>query len=186
MNELKQKIQLQFGKEIRYPKDCEALAVHINSKAGETVSVSTLHRIFGFIEGTKKPRLYTLDVLAKYLGYSNWHTLNAQLSIDNDASDSAYLELENINVKELKKSTIILINYNPNRELLLKYIGDFKFKIIKSIKSSLVVNDTVTIFNIVKSYPLIVDQVTRSGKELGKYIAAKHEGIVNIRIIEET
>ena len=65
-------MEKKFGKEIRYPSDCDSLSEDIFISTKQKISVSTLKRLLGFVSGVQEPRLYTLDVLAKYLGYNNW------------------------------------------------------------------------------------------------------------------
>jgi hypothetical protein len=61
---IKQKIEERFGKAVRYPKDCEALASIISSVCNERVSASTLKRLYGFVKGVEQPRQFTLDLIA--------------------------------------------------------------------------------------------------------------------------
>ena len=72
---IKEKIHHRFGNEVRYPKDCEALAQHISNQCKTRISGSTLRRLYGFVKGIREPRLYTLDIIAEYLGYKSWEQL---------------------------------------------------------------------------------------------------------------
>jgi hypothetical protein len=71
-NTLRKKIEARFGKSIRYSKDCEALSLSIEHACKERISATTLKRLFGFAKSTEKPRMFTLDVLAAYVGYPDW------------------------------------------------------------------------------------------------------------------
>jgi len=72
------KIESRFGRKIAYSKDCEALSKNIEKVCNERISTTTLKRIFGFTKSSEKPRLYTLDVLATYIGYADWSNLIAK------------------------------------------------------------------------------------------------------------
>jgi len=74
--ELKHQIEEKYGHPIRYPKDCEALAAHISRITDGTISASTLKRLFGFNHSSSQSNLYTLDLIARYIGYANWDDLN--------------------------------------------------------------------------------------------------------------
>lgn len=65
------KLTEKFGK-LRYPKDYERLSMEIQRETKAEVSRSTLYRL---INGPTVPRLSTLDVISKYLGYSDWDEL---------------------------------------------------------------------------------------------------------------
>lgn len=55
------------------PKDFDCLAADIYEQLHESVSASTLKRVWGYVDSDSTPRITTLNVLAKFIGYSNWH-----------------------------------------------------------------------------------------------------------------
>jgi len=70
----RKEIETKFGKEIRYPADCEALSSHILMETKQRVSTSTLKRILGFVKGIKEPRLYSASKKTPFFlkVYSNY------------------------------------------------------------------------------------------------------------------
>ena len=76
---IRQKIEARYGKPLRYSKDCEGLANSINKFCLDRISVTTLKRLFGFAKNVEQPRLYTLDVIAAYIGYNDWSSLLANI-----------------------------------------------------------------------------------------------------------
>lgn len=78
-------IEEKIDKEIRYPSDCEYLSYDIEKETKLRISINTLKRLFGFLEDIKAPRLYTLDIIAKYLGYKNWDFLELSIKEDKDS-----------------------------------------------------------------------------------------------------
>ena len=174
-------IEQRFGKEIRYPTDCEALAGHISMETKQRVSASTLKRMFGFVKGTKEPRLYTLDVIAQYLGHENWDIYIDKFSkIDN----SEFANLEQIDVTRLCKNDKIEFTYEPNRKVVIQYKGDFNFEVTESLNSKLQKADKLKILHIVRHYPLIINSIIRKGQNMGQFKAGKISGITNINIIK--
>jgi hypothetical protein len=59
----------------------------------------------------------------------------------------------------------------------MEYIGENRFRILKSMNSKLKANDEITITHIVQNYPLLVSEVVRDGKSLGSFTAGKAQGI---------
>ncbi len=174
-------IEEKFRKEIRYPSDCEALAGDILHVTKQTISTSTLKRIFGFIAGSKEPRLYTLDVIANYLGYNNWDNyIEKQLNIQN----SEFISIKQIDIDKLIPNSLVEICYAPETKLTLQYLDNYEFEIKESINSKLQEKDLLRIFNLIKNYPLIINSVTRNNVNLGSYKAAKISGITEINILE--
>ncbi|HUM96944.1 MAG TPA: hypothetical protein PK275_03760 [Chitinophagaceae bacterium] len=76
---IRQKIEARYGKPLRYSKDCDGLANSINKVCHERVSITTLKRLFGFAKSVEQPRLYTLDIIATYIGYKDWSSLLANI-----------------------------------------------------------------------------------------------------------
>ena len=103
---VKQQIELRFGQPIRYSKDCENLALDFSTSCGETISPTTLKRLFGFAKPITQPRLYTLDVLAKYIGHSSWEHYGYATTQSTQVKDIHLLQQELTMVVNLKKIRI--------------------------------------------------------------------------------
>nr|WP_157536434.1 hypothetical protein [Mucilaginibacter sp. L294] len=54
------------------PCDCKAISAKIFNKTKQSISETTLKRVYGFAYSKFKPSLFTIDVMAKYCGYQNW------------------------------------------------------------------------------------------------------------------
>lgn len=61
------------------PKDFDCLAADIWEQTHERVSVSTLKRVWGYVDSDSTPRITTLSVLARYIGYGSWRDFCNQL-----------------------------------------------------------------------------------------------------------
>jgi hypothetical protein len=174
---IKKRIEDKFGRPVRYSKDCEILAAVITTETKRSISGSTLKRIFGLVDGTKEPRLYTLDVLAMFLGYQTWESLINDFNTDQHSGFDSIQEIHSSDIKEGEK---LIVKYEPERELILECIAPSEFKIEQSINSKLQRNDTIQIKSITKAYPLFISNVVRENKNLGQYIAGKLSGITHI------
>ena len=69
---LKRLIEQTIGRKVKSPKDFTFLASRIFDKMGETLSTSTLKRLWGYLPGYATIRPSTLDLLARFVGYSDW------------------------------------------------------------------------------------------------------------------
>lgn len=101
-----QEIENVFGQKIRYPKDCEILAVEISSKTGTSISSSTLKRIFGLIKTNSQPNLYTLDTIARYINYKNWDEVQKSLNVTENKETNSGTP-KKVNVKIIVAITLI-------------------------------------------------------------------------------
>ncbi len=178
---IKQDIEQVLKREIRYPADCEVLEQDIKYKCNETVSASTLKRLFGLIKGNFEPRLYTLDVISKYLGFKNYdHYL--EILAKKDVSE--FICIEELIIQDLSAGDTYEFGYEPLRRIGFMYLGNGTSKILFSENSKLQANDVVKITLIALHYPLFISEVVRDNKQLGPYTAGKVSGITYIKKIE--
>ena len=174
---IKSRIEERFGRPIRYSKDCEVLAAEISQETKQSISGSTLKRLFGLVDGIREPRLYTLDTIAFYLGFQTWEAL---INDFNNEQYSGFDTIQEVQAEQLKEGEKLRIKYDPERELVLECIAPCEFKIEQSVNSKLQQNDTIQIKSITKAYPLFISNVVRENKNLGQYVAGKLSGITHI------
>jgi hypothetical protein len=174
---LKSRIELKYGKDIKYPKDCDGLAAEISKCCNANISSTTLKRLFGIIELKNQPRLYTLDIVAEYAGFKSW-----KAALEGDAlNENSYFESCNrIIVKNLMANQQIKIQYKPNRILKLRYKENSHFVVIYAENCKLDVNDEVVIFQLEIGYPLVCEKVMRNSIDLGSYVGGKEGGITQL------
>lgn len=176
---IKNRIEIKFGKLVKYPKDCEALAVSISKDRGENISASTMKRLFGMIKIANHPRAYTLDIIAQYAGFKNWESaINGDLLNENACFESC----EQIIIRNLQKGQLINLAYGSDRILKIEYLGKNEFKILESHNSKLLFGDTVTILRLEASFPMVCESVVRDGQNIGKFISEDKEGILNLSV----
>lgn len=165
----------QCGREIATPADCSVLALDIETKIGEHVGINTIKRLLGFINDEREPRITTLNIIARYLGYDKWDALKL---IDNEKGNSVFDKtLDELQSTQLMIGTMIEITYRPDRRLVIKHICDNSFVVVESENSKLQEGDTLQIDHIVRGYPLLVSEVERQGTSLGTFTAGKLQGI---------
>lgn len=173
---IKERICEKYGKEIIYPKDCLALAEHISHTCKTPISASTVQRLFGFVKGIREPRLYTLDIAARYLGMKNWKHLLS--SLDKTADDTIRA-IERIKSSQLRTGETIRLTYEPSKELIIKRVGNL-YVVMATNDKKLQLNDEVE-FNLAElHYPLTFLQVIRGGKNMGRVQVATVSGLTLI------
>mgnify|MGYP000403897316 CR=1 FL=1 len=69
---LLQKVVETHGCKMVHSKDCDNLAYKISEVCGESISGSTLKRLFGFIKSTSQPNKFTLNLLSRYVGHDDF------------------------------------------------------------------------------------------------------------------
>jgi len=69
---LKTAVLTEAGLSTITPCDCKVISASIFSKTKQSISETTLKRVYGFAYSKFKPSLFTIDVMAKYCGYPGW------------------------------------------------------------------------------------------------------------------
>lgn len=179
--ELKKKIEERLGSPLTYSADCERLATAIEDATGERLGVTTIKRMFGFAGEQVEPRGTTMDIIAQYLGYADMKDMTRQLG---DASDiSMFTPVDEVNVSTLTQGTQIQLTYDPDRLIVITYIGEFWFIINESIGSKLRKGDRIRLTQLATGFELLITDVVRDGSNLGSYHAAKNGGLTSLEII---
>ena len=160
--------------DLSIPTGSEQLSLDIEKATGNHIGVNTLKRLLGLIPDERQPRITTLNLIARYLGYNNWTALS---ELD-DRSNSSFGTLESeANINAMQRDDRIEIEYLPNRRIILSYRDEGWFDVADSANSKLLKGDSVHISHIVNDYPLLIDTVMRDGKNLGAFTAGRTQGI---------
>jgi len=162
IEDLKKKSALSFEQF----KDLATLASMIEAKTGRSIGVTTLRRLFGFINDEHKTYEYTLNTIAIYLGYSSWNEYIRTISTDSiwDYEDKA------VYVKQLEIGSVVNLKY-LDREVSFRvkqYDGQNMLEVLSAINSSLKPGDIISIYKVEKGEPLVAKCVIR-GEVRGNY-----------------
>ena len=103
INYLKEQVIFKAGRDIKNRADCEYLSQMIEVETGECLNYNTLRRFFGIDPKKVKPRLATLNILSRYLGYHSYNHLSAfhPDKLFFDRNQKAYELLSNFNPSSL-------------------------------------------------------------------------------------
>lgn len=163
-----------FGKPIRYPSDYMELSLAIEKTVGQPISTNTVKRLLGFIVEDREPRLYTLDIISKYLGYENWD--NYVMSDTHKVSQ--FKSFGGIFYFNLRLNDQIEFHYLPDRKALIQYSGKRGvFQVVKAENSKLQVGDEISVSQFLLNHPVFMKKVMRNGDNLGSYVAGKAGGL---------
>ena len=81
--QLRLEIQKQFGSTINKQSDLKLLLLSIESNTKHSIGFNTIRRFFGFLNYTN-PNINTLNILSKYVGYSNYSSFQKNKNKDED------------------------------------------------------------------------------------------------------
>lgn len=70
---LRRDIEQRMGVALQSPADFEHLIQQIWDKQHSVLSLSTIKRIWGYVQSNSAPRLSTLNTLSQFLDYADWN-----------------------------------------------------------------------------------------------------------------
>jgi hypothetical protein len=177
---IRQKIDDRFkerhGTALRYSKQCDALAAHIQEVCKTTISPSTLRRLLGFVKNTFQPREYSLDILAEYVGYKSWTHLLKSLE---HGEGEAVKVIEKLKPTQVKSGQTVQVGFEPGRQVSIKREGG-AYRVIASNEKKLSLGDEVEFRIIELHYPLTFTRVVRGSKDIGRVQVAAFSGVTSI------
>ena len=176
VNELIKDTEKRYGKKLYSPIDFEEFVERLNASGLYNLSISTLKRLWGYVPYTHKPRLSTLNALARYNGYSDFYQYCNYKNNDNNSS--SFFSTCQVISSEMKPGEILEIGWPPNRYLQLKYKGNNHFVVVMSLNSKLQNGDEFVASVFELEQPLHLPYIMRNGERLAHPINQGGGGIL--------
>ncbi|MDE6535968.1 MAG: hypothetical protein K2K82_08200 [Muribaculaceae bacterium] len=173
---LKQAVERTFGRPLGAPTDFDALSAQILSSTGRTLGVSTLKRLWGYVTSSHTPSYSTLSILARYVGFHDWHSFCSHF---HDLDDSGFSKEGMIIAAELEIGATIRAEWNGDKVCSLRKIAQpARFEVVEAKNIKLNPGDTMTIDTLSVGQKLIATDCLRAGRALGTYTGATKDGII--------
>ena len=154
---IKKKSGLSFDKAL----DFSTLAILIANETKSTIGVTTLKRLFGYINDPRETNKGTLNILAQYLGYHSWEEYASTVRIDSDWN----VESDTIWIVNLSVGTVVEVVY-LNRTVTFEVVNAEEGKALRvadAKNSSLHKGDIAYIDRLRKGERLEARKVCRGG-----------------------
>lgn len=82
IEQLRLAVERKAGRKMQTNKDFDCLSESIYDQTHAKISTTTLKRIWGYLSEGVTPRRYTLDQLARFIGYDDFDAFSASLETD--------------------------------------------------------------------------------------------------------
>lgn len=170
-------VEKKYGRKVNTSTDFESLSVVIEHETGEYISSSTLKRLWGYVHLKPVPRITTLDLLCRFIGYPSFAEYRNALKNSREVS-SYFFSTPFVSASELAPGDKLLIGWAPNRLVKLEFIGDGTWRVLESANAKLLPGDSFQAAQLLLGYPLVLDGITRAdGSVTPSYIAGKNGGL---------
>lgn len=157
------------------PADFDRLCVQLPAETGESLSVSTVKRIWGYVPGYATVRLSTLNILSQFVGFRDWQDF-CQSLIDPDGS--SFPDGDVVAMSALQVGDCVEVTWSPGRRIVAQYLGQGRLRVVENLRSRLVVGSTFSCNGIVNGEQLTLTQVELPGADCAlTYMCGKHGGV---------
>lgn len=176
---LRQSIEEAMGRTLLAPKDFDLLSERIFARVGEMVSRNTLKRIWGIMDEGREPRLSTLSILARFVGYADFSAFvnNANKPDDVEDSSTPFMGRRLSIIDGLTPGDHLRLTWQPGRVCDVVYNGSLHFRVTHSENTRLKEGDTFLCGIIIEGQPLYLDQLQQGKKPPTAYICGKSGGV---------
>lgn len=182
IEELKNLIQQQYGRALNTSTDFEEFTLEFSKITGESISASTLKRMWGYVGDLHKTRVATLDALSHYLNFSNFYDFTHWLK-KSTRYNSSFFDAKQLASSEISEGSIVEIGWAPNRKLHLRYLGDSIYEVIMSENSKLLVGDRFLTGCFIREQPLYLPYIERDGQRTAPFVAGRNGGLSIVTVI---
>ena len=175
--ELRKRIEDDVKRKMQTPADFIFLIGAIWERTHETMSPTTLKRLWGYIDGADTTRNCTLNILSKFLGFNDWDDFLANIGQDNG---SDYVKSQHIKVEDLSVGDHVSVSWKPNRRCTFRYLGDYRFIVEKSENSKLKVGNTFSCSLFILGEPLYLNDLVQENNQPVAFVVGNKDGLVEI------
>ena len=182
IDRLKTQVESVAGRKISSPKDFDFLCHQVEGYTSEHLSVSTLKRVWGYVSSDSGISKYSLDVLARMVGYVDWTDFAAKSSEEDGGSHR--IVRRKLMTSSLSHGDIVRLTWRPDRVVTVRYEGQDLFTVVTSENSKLQPDDTFHCLMIVEHEQLYLCGLYRKGTPPCDYVCGKNGGVM-WNIVEE-
>jgi hypothetical protein len=182
INEIYKKLQTTVekavGRTMLTPRDFDYLASCIHTTTKENVSAMTLKRFWGYLgeKNERQPRLGTLNLLARMVGYTDWMTYYKESSASGKV-ESDFLKNNSLQTNSLPKGSIVRLMWHPDRVVTIRHEGYEVFTVLESVNSKLSAGDTFRCGLVIEGEPMYLAQLKHEDDEPVSYVCGSEGGV---------
>jgi len=169
-------VEQSIGHSLHTTKDFHQLSDRIWEHNGELLSINTLRRLWGVLSDTSAPRISTLSILARFIGYCDFA---AFCGIGNSGGEASLPFLgRRLSVLDgLMPGDRLRLTWHPGRVCDVVYNGSLHFRVEASQQTRLKPGDTFLCSIIIEGLPLYLDQLQQNGSSPTTYICGRQGGV---------
>ena len=182
---LRSDLEQRVGQQLQSPADFQLLIQQIWEKNHAVLSLSTIKRLWGYVESNGVPRLSTLNTLAQFLGFTDWNAYLVALE-QRGGTESAMFTGEGIQTADLQAGDRIAVAWQPNRQCIFRYLGDNQFVVEESKNAKLQRGTIFSAARFMIAQPMYLDNILLADGTRTSYVAGKRNGLTSVTKINNS
>lgn len=164
------------------PTGFNDLSRQIRQITGDTLSPSTIKRIWGYIPYDGDFSQTTLNILARYNGFKDWESFKKSLIANTSIDDQSGFHDQTITeTSKYRPGDRIELSWNDGKVCELECVGHMRFRVLRSENIKLKTSDTVTLHTLCIGQPVYISDIIRGDMQFTAYVGAKKGGLLSIR-----
>ena len=175
--ELKHRIETNLKRKMKTPTDFIFLSGAVFERTRETMSPTTLKRLWGYVDGADQTRNSTLEILSQFLGFNGWDQFIEEINKDN-GSDKVLSP--HIDVKELNVGDKVKVSWRPDRRCTFRYLGEQQFEVEAAENSKLKVGNTFYCSLFILGEPLYLAQLVQGKNPPVDFVVGNKDGLCEL------
>ena len=178
--ELKRQVEEQLNRKMKTPKDFIFLSGVIWDRTHETISPTTLKRLWGYIDGADQARSSTLDILSQALGFHDWEDYLGYLDKNGNSNP---VQSPHISVDQLRMGDRVAVSWKPDRRCTFRYLGDTEFIVEEAENSKLKKGNTFSATLFILNEPLFLNNLIQGNNPPVPFVVGNRDGLSEIKIL---
>ena len=176
--ELKRMAEERLKRKMKTPNDFIFLSGAIWDRTHETLSSTTLKRLWGYINGADQTRASTLDILSRFLGHQDWETFCREIGAINGSDPvlSQHIKTEDLNAGER-----VFVSWKPNRRCTFRYLGNGEFIVEKAEHSKLKEGNTFRASLFILNEPLYLSDLVQGNNPPVAFVVGNLGGLSELK-----
>lgn len=171
-----------LGYEPTTPTGYNDLIRQIQQITGNSLSLSSIKRLWGYIPYDGEFSTTTLDILARYNGLRDWESFRKSLRENPVSDDESGFHDRNItDTGKYRPGDRIELSWNDGKQCELECVGHMRFRILRAENIKLKTSDTVTLHTLCIGQPVYISDIIRDDIHFTAYVGAKKGGLLSIR-----
>lgn len=157
------------------------LQAYVFKRTHENIGLNTLKRIWNYGNTPVTPRIFTLDVLSRAIGYRNFDDLKQFYGDEgNESSDKVFGKV--VSSQDLRPGDRVTLCWDPGRRCTVEYLGSNAYRVVSSERTKLKPSNTFQTAFFATGSPLILSNLVQDDSFAPLYEIGCKTGVTQITV----